>query len=228
MDARHEELLHKLRDDNFRKEYEERCNEYKVGFVPKVLGSILVASGNLVYGKKPSYEKFKAVEVIARIPYQAWEWVSYAFLTAMYSDERRAIKLTHTSRFGRFAQDNETMHVVVMSQITKREGKQGIFRHYLIPLLFSSFYYIVSAILYTVHRKSALEVNYLFESHAYEQYGEFIETQGEEMKQKQVESEFLRFYGRECANEYELFCSIRDDELIHRNQSIERISVPRC
>ena len=228
MDTEHEELLEKLKDDKFRKQYEEVCDNYKVGVVPKVLGTLLVGAGNFVYGKKPSYEKFKAVEVIARIPYQAWEWVSYALLTAMYGNEEKAINLSYTSQFGRFAQDNETMHVVVMSQITKREGQQGIFRHYLIPLLFSSFYYVVSAFLYFVHRRSALELNYLFESHAYDQYSQFIEEYGEELKKRHVESKFLDFYGRSCLNEYELFCSIRDDELIHRNRSIERITVPRA
>jgi len=226
MDRKHEELVEKLKDSKFREEYTEKYKDYKVGLVPKILGSILVLSGNIVYGRKPSYAKFKAVEVIARIPYQSWEWVSYMFLTAMYGNEERAIRLTHTSRFARVAQDNETMHVVVMTQITKREGQSGIFRHYLIPLLFSFFYYVVSAILYAVHRKSALELNYVFESHAYDQYSEFIEEHGEEQKGKQVESKFLKFYGRECANEYELFCSIRDDELIHKNESIRRISVP--
>lgn len=227
MDEIHEKLLQELKDPAFKKEYEERCNGYKVGFIPKILGGLLVGAGNLVYGKKPSYEKFKAVEVIARIPYQAWEWVSYMFLTAMYGNEEKAIRLTHTSRFGRIAQDNETMHVVVLSQIAKREGHVGLFRHYLIPLLFSFFYYLVSAILYTLHRRSALELNYLFESHAYEQYSEFIERCGEELKTCHIESKFLEFYGRVCANEYELFCSIRDDELIHRNRSIERIKTPR-
>lgn len=227
MDTKHEELLEKLKDPEFKKKYENKCNDYKVGLTAKIFGTILVGAGNFVYGKKPSYEKFKAVEVIARIPYQAWEWVSYMFLTAMYGDEKKAINLTYTSRFGRIAQDNETMHVVVMSQICKEEGFGGIFRHYFIPLLFSFFYYIVSSVLYTVKRKSALELNYLFESHAYEQYSEFIKEHGEKMKGKEVKSEFLKFYGRECLDEYELFCSIRDDELIHRNRSIERISVPR-
>lgn len=227
MDRRHEELVEKLKDPEFKKAYENACNNYKPGILSRFFGGLLVFAGNTVYGRKPSYAKFKAVEVIARIPYQSWEWVSYMFLTAMYGDEQKAIRLTHTSRFGRVAQDNETMHVVVMSQIAKREKQVGLFRHYLIPLLFSMFYYIVSAILYAVSRKEALELNYVFESHAYEQYSEFIEECGEEMKKRTVESEFLKFYGRECANEYELFCSIRDDELIHRNESIRRISIPR-
>lgn len=228
MDRKHEKLLEQLKDPEFKKEYEERCNDYRVGYVPRILGKLLVFLGNLVYGKRPTYGKFKAVEVIARIPYQSWELVSYMFLTAMYGNEDKAIKLTYTSRFSRVAQDNETMHVVVLSQIAKREKQVGPFRHYLIPLLFSFFYYIISLVLYMVHRKSALELNYMFESHAYQQYSQFIEECGEELKHRSVHSKYLDFYGRQCKNEYELFCSIRDDELVHRNRSIERITVPRA
>jgi hypothetical protein len=192
-----------------------------------VLGNLLVFSGDLVYGKKPSYGKFRAVEVIARIPYQSWELVSYMFLTALYGNEQRAINLTYTSRFGRVAQDNETMHVVVMSQLAKRENQVGFIRHYLIPVIFSFFYFLVSMVLYAVHKKSALELNYMFECHAFEQYSEFIEEHAEELKKKVVDSKFLMFYGRNHLNEYDLLSSIRDDELIHRNRSIERMSSPR-
>ena len=227
MDRKHEEILEALNDDEYRKEYTEKYSDYKVGIIPRLLGNLLVFSGDLVYGKKPSYGKFRAVEVIARIPYQSWELVSYMFLTALYGNEQRAINLTYTSRFGRVAQDNETMHVVVMSQLARQEKQVGFIRHYLIPVTFSFFYFLVSMVLYAVHKKSALELNYMFECHAFEQYSEFVEEHAEELKKKVVDSKFLMFYGRNHLNEYDLLSSIRDDELIHRNRSLERMSSPR-
>ncbi len=228
MNTEHEKLVHKLKDDSFHKEYEEKYHDYKVGFIPLVLGKFLVFAGDLIYGKEPSYGKFQAIEVIARVPYESWEMVSYLFLTALYSNEKRAINLTHTSRFGRMAQDNETMHVVVISKLAKEAKQTGLIRFYLIPLIFSLFYFIASTILYIVSRKSSLELNYMFESHAYEQYGQFIDENKEELKNKPVNSRFLDFYGRPCANQYEFFVSVRNDELIHRNESLERIKVPRA
>lgn len=221
----HEKLVKELNDDKLRAEYAQPLNKYKPGLVPSILGWLLVFSGNLVYGAKPSYAKFKAVEVIARIPYQSWESVSYTLLTSFYGNEKYAIRLCKMAAFGRFAQDNETMHVVVISDIVRKLKKDGFFRHTLIPLLFSFFYFWVIYLVYIFSNRAALELNYLFESHAYSQYQKFLELYGEELKQRPVNSEFLQFYGREVRSEYELFESIRNDELIHRNRSIREIAL---
>lgn len=219
----HEALNIALNDDAMRAEYAAPYDDYKAGFVARMLGKLLVGSGDLIYGKHPSYAKFKAIEVIARIPYQSWEVASYTLLTGLYSNEKKAIELAKTSAFARMAQDNETLHVVVISQIVCRRGEQGFVRHILIPLVFSLFYFWTLFVLYMVNRKASLELNYLFEAHAYEQYGEFLKREGERLKHTLVTSEFLEFYGRTVHTEYELFRSIRNDELIHRNRSIREI-----
>ena len=71
--------------------------------------------------------------------------------------------------------------------------------------------------------KASLELNYLFEKHAYEQYQAFLTREGDRLKQESMCSEFLAFYGREAKSEYEFFESVRNDELIHRNRSIREI-----
>ncbi len=221
----HESLVRELLDEKVRTEYAKPFNTYRTGFVPNVLGWILVASGNLVYGSRPSYGKFKAVEVIARIPYQSWESAAYTLLTAFYGNEKRAIQLCKLTAFSRFAQDNETMHVVVISHLCKHMKSVGWFRHGLIPLLFSLFYFWSIYLLYMFSHRSALELNYLFESHAYHQYQEFLEVYGDDLKQKPIMSEFLDFYGRNVRTEYEFFESVRNDELIHRNRSVKEIEL---
>jgi ubiquinol oxidase len=219
----HEELNEKLKDPALRAEYAKAYDGYRPGVAARVLGWIFVKSGDLMYGKRPSYAKFKAIEVIARIPYQSWEVASYTLLTFLYSNERRAIELAKTSTFSRMAQDNETLHVVVISQIVKRLRCAGWFRHTLIPLLFAAGYALTVFVLYLISRRAALELNYVFESHANAQYQEFLDTYGEELKLRPVMSEFLDFYGRKARNELELFESIRNDELIHRNRSIREL-----
>jgi hypothetical protein len=68
-----------------------------------------------------------------------------------------------------------------------------------------------------------LELNYLFENHAYHQYQEFLDREGEHLKKNMILSEFLAFYGRHARSEYEFFESVRNDELIHRNTSIREL-----
>ena len=105
----------------------------------------------------------------------------------------------------------------------KREHGSKFFRHTLIPLIFSFFYFWVVYFIYMFSPKTALEINYLFEDHAFLQYQQFLDTCGEELKKKSVRSEFLEWYGRHPMNEYELFRSIRNDEVIHRNRSIREL-----
>lgn len=226
--AAHEALVHELRDDTVRAEYAKTYDNYTPMLIPRILGWLLVTAGNIVYGKRPSYGKFKAVEVIARIPYQSWEVAAYTLLTGFYGDEERAIKLAKTSSFSRQAQDNETMHVVVITQLCTRLRTVGFFRHTLIPLLFAFFYFCAIYILYMFSRRAALELNYLFESHAYDQYSTFLHLHEARLKSTPIVSEFLAFYGRECRSEYEFFESVRSDELIHRNRSIREFESRSC
>lgn len=219
----HEDLVRELNDDTLRAEYARPYDNYSVGIVPSILGALLVTFGNLVYGFRPTYGKFKAVEIIARIPYQSWEVAAYTLLSAVHGNEKHAMRLTKTTAFSRAAQDNETMHVVVISHLAKKAGGIGFFRHTLIPLMFAFVYFWAIYLLYMLSHRASLELNYLFESHAYAQYERFLKENEEALKGKACMSEFLNFYGREARSEYEFFQSVRNDELIHRNRSIREI-----
>jgi len=219
----HEALVRKLLDDETRVSYEGQYSSYKTCLSATILGKLLILAGTLMYGSKPSYGKFKAIEIIARIPYQSWESAAYTLVSAFHEDEHHAVQLSKTSAFARAAQDNETMHVVVISQLAKLHKQTGLFRFTLLPVLFAFVYFWVVYVLYFLSRRATYELNYLFESHAYQQYDEFIAQNKEHLQNHPVDSSFLRFYGREVGDELELFQTIRNDELIHRNRSITEV-----
>jgi len=219
----HEVLMRELMDPERRKEYATPYDTYRPGWVARFLAWVLVTSGNLAFGYVPSYRKFKAIEIIARIPYQSWEAASYTLLTLFHRDEKYALSLAQTARWSRMAQDNETLHVVIISNLVHKLGNEGFFKDMLLPILFSFAYSITVYVLYLLHPRSALELNYLFENHAFAQYQEFLDRNAVVLQGRPVVSEFLAWYGREVRNEYELFETIRNDELIHRNRSIREI-----
>ena len=198
---------------------------YKASFLPKLLGWLLIASGNLLYGTNPSYKKFRAIEIVARTPYFSWESAIYSLLSCLYFNEKKALKLSELGQFSRFAQDNETMHVIVLSQIVKKEGRGNFILHSAIPFIFSFLYYVAVFIIYLIKPRYALELNYTFEQHAVEQYTEFLKQYETSLKQKTITSEFLRWYGRNPKNLYVFFESVRNDEIDHRNRSIESIAL---
>ncbi|HEY0964571.1 MAG TPA: alternative oxidase [Candidatus Paceibacterota bacterium] len=218
-----EQLNQQLNDPELLKAYKEPLDGYKVATVPRFLGKILVWCGNLVYGKKPTYLKFRAVEVIARVPYHSWSSASYTLLTLFYTNEKKAMQLAKVAKYATVAQENETMHVVVISQLCKDERRAGFVRYTLIPMLFAFFYFWASYILYLVNPRYSYQLNYMFENHAFEQYDEFLQMHSEELKHKPVRCTFLDWYGRYPKNQFELFLSIRNDEIIHRNTSVREI-----
>ncbi len=218
-----EALALSLNDPVVREEYKRPYDDYRCSLLPRLLGGFIVVAGNLVFGRRPTYLKFRAVEVIARVPYHSWDAAAFTLLTAFYRNATKALALGRTSRFSRMAQDNETMHVVVISELAQREERANTLIHTVIPMLFAFFYLWVSYVMYLLKPRYSMELNYLFESHAYEQYSRFLAEREEELKHKLVDSEYLRWYGREVRTHYELFELIRNDELIHRNRSIREI-----
>jgi ubiquinol oxidase len=218
----HEELVKTLRDPANLKAYEESCRNVRIDVLPRVLGWVLVKAGNLFYGAKPSYLKFRAVEVIARVPYHSWAAVAHTLLTVFYQDEKKALDLCNDNNFARLSQENETMHVIVISKLCRDENQKGnVVVHTLIPLFFAFFYYWMSYVLYLVKPKWSLQLNYLFEDHAFHQYTQFLEENEAALKDRIVASDFLLWYGRDPKNQYDFFTDVRNDELIHRNKSIK-------
>ncbi len=215
----HEALLKQFKDKEKLKSYKERYDNLPTSFFPRLLAKILFGTVDIIYGKKPSIRKFKVIEVVARVPYQTWEFANYLLTTNFYTNEEKALKFASRGDFGKFAQDNETMHVVVISQICKKEHRGNWPIHTFIPIVLAYIYFIISTILYLISSKYSYELNYLFENHAYNQYEWFIKDHADDLEKKSLKSKFLDFYGRPAKNQLAFFEAVKNDEIIHRNQS---------
>ncbi len=224
-DKEFEALNEQLNNKGQLEEYKKPFDNYNPSLLPRILGTFLVWCGDTVYGNEPSYLKFRAVEVIARVPYHSWESATFTLLTMFYSNEQRALKLSKITKFARMAADNETMHVIVVSHLARLEQKAGIIRYTLIPMFFAFFYFWSSYFMYLFKPRWSLELNYLFEQHAFDSYNRFLEIQGDELRKKSISSDFLVWYGRHPRSQYEFFLSVRNDEIIHRNRSIHEIEL---
>ena len=223
--AEYEMLIESLNDDEARRAYGAPFDYYRPALLPRLLGGFLIGTGDLVYGRAPSYQKFRAIEVIARVPYHSWASAAFTLLTLFYADERRALRLSTIARFAEFASANETMHVVVVSNLAHAREHAGFLRRALIPVCFGFLYFWSTYLLYLVRPRWSLELNYLFEDHAFRQYSLFLAREGEVLKTRTVESEYLAAYGRHPRSQYEFFCLVRNDELVHRNRSVREIEM---
>src|SRR5262245_37355822 len=78
-----------------------------------LLARMLFRTLDLVYGRKGSLEKFVVLELVARVPYQAWENVGYVAISHTASHPQFARRVFDYVRESRAQQDNEQWHLLI-------------------------------------------------------------------------------------------------------------------
>ena len=128
----------------------------KPGIPAKILFSLM----DLVYGKKATLSKFLVLEIVARMPYVAWEQVSYIAITHTHSDPHFARKIVSTVDESRNQQDNETWHLLMLEELLqKRKTKLGLVKFRVIPQILAWVYYHVSWLLFVIKPKMSYQLN---------------------------------------------------------------------
>src|SRR5688572_1644335 len=66
--------------------------------------------------------KFKVLEIIARVPYQAWENVAYVAMTHSHTDPIFARRIFDRIKESRIQQDNEQWHLLIIGELIAKRG----------------------------------------------------------------------------------------------------------
>ena len=192
------------------------------GFLAKMLFLFM----DLFYGKKRTLSKFKILEVIARVPYQAWEHVAYIAMTHTYSKPGFARRIFEFVKESRQQQDNEQWHLLILEEIVQKKGiKENFFLLRFVPQLIAFFYYHVSWILYVMKPTWSYALNADFEDHAEHEYMEFVK-ENTSFENEPFDSDFKEDYG-DFKSTADLFRRIGLDERMHKEESLNRIANAR-
>lgn len=190
------------------------------------LAGLLFSTMDLVYGKALTLERFEALELIARVPYQAWESVGYVAITHSHERPRFARRIFDYVRESRAAQDNEQWHLLILEELVSQAGRpKRWLQARLIPQLLALFYYHVSWLLYVIAPRLSYALNADFEDHAEHAYMQYV-AEHPELEQTAWISAFRRDYGA-YASVADLLRRIALDEGEHRDDSLARIEVAR-
>lgn len=191
-----------------------------------LLARMLFFGMDIFYGRKRTLSKFKVLEVIARVPYQAWEHVAYIAMTHKYGEPDFARRIFDFVTEARQQQDNEQWHLLILEEMIDQQGlKEGFFRYRLLPQIIAFFYYHVSWALYVVRPSLSYRLNVYFEDHAEHEYMEFVRD-NPDLEQIPFKSIFEKDYGA-FANQADVFRRIGLDEREHKRESLARIDQPR-
>jgi ubiquinol oxidase len=191
-----------------------------------ILARALFVTLDLFYGRPRRLSKFKVLEVIARVPYQAWEHVAYIAMTHKYGEPNFARRIFDFVSEARQQQDNEQWHLLILEEMIETEKiREGFVRYRLLPQVIAFFYYHISWLLYVIQPRLSYELNAHFEDHAEHEYMEFVRDNSR-LESTPFHSAFERDYGA-FNSQADLFRQIGLDERHHKEESLARMAQPR-
>jgi ubiquinol oxidase len=190
------------------------------------LSRLLFRSMDLLYGRRRTLGKFKVLEIIARVPYQAWEQVAYIAMTHTHSQPHFARRIFDFIQESRHQQDNEQWHLLLLEEAVQRKGiRESFFFARVLPQFVAFAYYHVSWLLYVLRPSRSYALNADFEDHAEHEYMEFV-RENPSLETEPFVSDFTADYGN-FASLADLFRQIGLDERVHKEQSLARMESAR-
>jgi ubiquinol oxidase len=180
---------------------------------------------DVVYGKARTLEKFRVLELIARVPYQAWENVAYVAVTHTASEPGFARRVFNRVRVSRWEQDNEQWHLLILEALTRDSPRGPWVKSQLLPQMIAFFYYQWSWLTYVVRPEWSYRLNADFEDHAEHEYALLV-AEHPEWEQTPPPTEFSDDFG-DYDSLADLFRQIGYDERVHKLESEANLSAPR-
>jgi len=191
----------------------------------------LFAVLDLVYGKARTLSKFKVLELVARVPYQAWEQVAYIAITHTHDRPDFARRIFDRVTESRGQEDNEQWHLLILEELIAEEliAKDGIregwVKFTLFPQTLAFAYYQLSWLLYVIRPAWSYRLNADFEDHAEHEYALLVESHPE-WEEEPFESAFADDYAQ-LDTVADLFRQIGYDERVHKQESLAAMDRPR-
>ena len=187
----------------------------------KALFSIMDA----LYGTPRTLEKFRVLELVARVPYQAWENVAYVAVTHTAREPGFARRVFNRVRTARWEQDNEQWHLLILEELTRDAPRSGFLRSRVVPQLLAFAYYQLSWFMFVIRPAWSYRLNADFEDHAEHEYA-YLVDEHPEWEGLAYEGEFAGDFG-EHDSLADLFRQIGYDERLHKQESEVRMGDPR-
>ena len=171
------------------------------------------------YGKKRYLDKFKILELLARIPYHEWEYGAYRLMTDRFWELKTVEDMIELMMDARRQQDNEMYHLLILEEyIRKKKIHTGYLKYNLLPRIVVRLYRGFCWMLYSVSPRSSYKLNVFFEDHAEHEYARFV-AENPQLEKEPFASAFAKEYGNHKTMA-DLFRQISYDERLHKLDSI--------
>src|SRR3954462_9004834 len=181
---------------------------------------------DIVFGPGRSVPKFRALETINRVAYQAWEQAAYYLAGKLRERSARARQLHDTVEDDRTEQDNEKWHALILDELEAAQGRrESWFRFRLLPQLIAFAVYQVFWLMRVLRPSWAYRFNADIEDHAEHEYAQFV-AEHPEWDATPFHSLAAPEYGR-YDSLADVLRQIGDDEGVHKRISLDRLARTR-
>lgn len=181
---------------------------------------------DVVFGPGRSVPKFRALEIINRVAYQAWEQAAYYLAGKLRERSARARQLHDTVEVDRAEQDNEKWHVLILDELEAAEGRrESWLRFRLLPQLIAFTVYQQFWLMRVLRPSWAYRFNADIEDHAEREYAEFV-AEHPEWDATPFHSLAAPEYGR-YDSLADVLRQIGNDEGVHKRISLDRLTRAR-
>jgi ubiquinol oxidase len=216
--------LRRLSPDQLRQEQETTLGQPRRRY--SRAAKALFWAMDVFYGRPRSLSKFKVLEVIARVPYQAWENVAYVAVTHRYSRPNLARRIFDRVDESRRQQDNEQWHLLILEELVDEQGAREPFvRFRLLPQVIAFVYYQLTWLLYVLRPAWSYRLNADFEDHAEHEYMAYV-AEHPELEFEPDPGSFAAQYGQ-YGSLADLLRQIAHDERTHKQGSLTNMRSPR-
>jgi ubiquinol oxidase len=194
----------------------------RYGLGARILFGLLDA----VYTKERTLSKFKVLELVARVPYQAWEQVAYIAITHTHDRPDLARRIFDRVGESRAQEDNEQWHLLILEEMITNSGvKEGRVKFTVVPQALAFVYYQLSWLLYVMRPAWSYRLNADFEDFAEHEYAGLVDEHPE-WEHEPFVSAFAQDYA-DLGSVADVFRQIGYDERIHKQESVVALERPR-
>jgi hypothetical protein len=197
---------------------EQQASRARPLYPYSAVARVFFGSMDMLTGKKTTLAKAKLVEILATVPYRAWERREHAHVTRHQGDGSRAREAGDIMRWGKEAQDNEHWHLLLIEEkIREDSAKKGWYLSPPLPSLMVGPYGLLTWTMARLAIRRAFVLNAEFEDHAEHTYAQLVQDHPE-WEEQSVESAVVQEYGsfRSWAD---VFRRVGLDERDHMNNS---------
>ena len=205
---------------------EQQASRTRPRYSYSPLARLFFAGMDMLTGKETTLAKAKLVEVLAPVPYRAWEMRARDKATGGRGERSVVRAAGAIMGWGRAAQDNEHQHLLLIEQKIREDAAgEPWYVSPPIPSLMAAGYGLLTWTMARIAIRRAFLLNAELEDHAEHTYAQMIHEHPE-WEDQPAESAVVREYGsfRSWAD---VFRRIGLDERDHRNNSFLFAGRPR-